>query len=43
MDEKNFLTTMIETIKYDDDYSKNRDSLLALLRYSLVEFEKTKA
>lgn len=41
MNEKDFLRTMIETIKYDDDYSSNRNELLAILRYSIIDFNKT--
>lgn len=42
MNEKQFLKTMIETVKYDDKY-KNKDELLGILRYSLVTFRKTGA
>lgn len=39
MYEKQFLKTMIETIKYDDEIS-NRDELLGILRYSVITFRK---
>ncbi|MCU7679303.1 phospholipase D-like domain-containing protein [Bacillus thuringiensis] len=39
MNEQQFLKTMIETVKYDD-YS-NKDELLGILRYSLINYEKT--
>lgn len=42
MNAKQFLKTMIETIKYDDDYT-NKDDLLGILRYSIVTFRKTGA
>jgi hypothetical protein len=42
MYEKQFLKTMIETIKYDDEII-NKDELLGILRYSLVTFRKTGA
>lgn len=41
MIEKNFLQTMIETIKYTDEYSDIRDSLITILRYSLIDYDKT--
>jgi hypothetical protein len=37
MNEKQFLKTMIETIKYDEDI-QNKDDLLGILRYSIVTF-----
>ena len=40
MNEKQFLKTMIETIKYDEDI-QNKDDLLGILRYSIVTFRKT--
>jgi phosphatidylserine/phosphatidylglycerophosphate/cardiolipin synthase-like enzyme len=39
--EKDFLKTMIETIKYTDEYSEIRSNLLAILRYSLIDYDKT--
>ena len=42
MNEKQFLKTMIETIKYDEDI-QNTDDLLGILRYSIVTFRKTGA
>ena len=39
MNEKQFLKTMIETIKYDEDI-QNKDDLLGILRYSIVTLEK---
>ena len=42
MNEKQFLKTMIETVKYDDDF-QNKDDILGILRYSIVTFEKTEA
>lgn len=42
MNEKQFLKTMIETIKYDEDI-QNKDDLLGILRYSIVTFRKTSA
>ena len=42
MNEKQFLKTMIETIKYDEDI-QNKDDLLGILRYSIVTFRKTGA
>lgn len=42
MNEKQFLKTMIETVKYDDDF-QNKDDILGILRYSIVTFEKTGA
>ena len=39
--EKVFLKTMIETIKYTDEYSNIRDNLLTILRYSLIDYNKT--
>lgn len=41
MIEKNFLQTMIETIKYTDEYSDIKDSLITILRYSLIDYDKT--
>lgn len=41
MDEKVFLKTMIETIKYDDKYESVKDKLLTILRYSLIDYDKT--
>lgn len=41
MNEKQFMKTMIETIKYDD-YS-DKDKLLGILRYSNITFRKTRA
>lgn len=43
MTEKVFLKTMIETIKYNDDYSDIKDPLLTILRYSLIDYDKTGA
>ncbi|MGO4540392.1 phospholipase D-like domain-containing protein [Paenibacillus sp. 2TAB19] len=40
MDEQTFLRTMIETVKYDDDY-KNKDELLGILRASMITYRKT--
>ena len=42
MNEKQFLKTMIETIKYDDEF-QNKDEILSILRYSIVTFRKTGA
>lgn len=42
MNEKQFLKTMIETIKYDDEII-NKDELLGILRYSVITFRKTGA
>lgn len=42
MNEKQFLKTMIETIKYDEGFA-NQDELLGILRYSLITFRKTGA
>ena len=42
MYEKQFLKTMIETIKYDDEIP-NKDELLGILRYSVITFRKTGA
>ena len=42
MNEKQFLKTMIETIKYDDEF-QNKDEILSILRYSVVTFRKTGA
>ena len=42
MNEKQFLKTMIETIKYDDEF-ENKDEILSILRYSVVTFRKTGA
>lgn len=39
--EKNFLRTMIETIKHNDEYSEIRSNLLTILRYSLIDYDKT--
>lgn len=39
--EEVFLKTMIETIKYTDEYSDIKDNLLAILRYSLIDYDKT--
>lgn len=36
-----FLKTMIETIKYTDDYSDIKNNLLTILRYSLIDYNKT--
>ncbi|MCK1998138.1 phospholipase D-like domain-containing protein [Psychrobacillus psychrodurans] len=40
MDSLDFLRTMIETVKYDDDY-KNKDQLLNILRNSYLKFDQT--
>ena len=37
--EEQFLETMIETVKYDDDYVE-KDALLTILRYSIISFDK---
>lgn len=42
MYEKQFLKTMIETIKYNDEIP-NKDELLGILRYSVITFRKTGA
>lgn len=42
MNENQFLKTMIETIKYDDEF-QNKDEILSILRYSIVTFRKTGA
>lgn len=42
MNEKQFLKTMIETVKYDDEF-QNKDEVLGILRYSIVTFRKTGA
>lgn len=39
MNELQFLKTMIETVKYDD--FENKDSLLAILRNSIITYTKT--
>ncbi|NMI05047.1 DUF1669 domain-containing protein [Paenibacillus sp. SZ31] len=39
MDEKQFLKTMFETVKYDD--YKNKDELLGILRNSMITYLKT--
>lgn len=39
MDEKQFLKTMIETIKYDE--YKNKDELLGILRNSIIIYDRT--
>lgn len=39
--EKVFLRTMIETIKYTDEYSDIKNNLLTILRYSLIDYDKT--
>ena len=41
MNEQQFLKTMIETIKYDE--FQNKDELLAILRNSIITFNKTSA
>lgn len=41
MNEKVFLRTMIETIKYTDEYADIRDNLLTILRYSFIDYNKT--
>ncbi|KHO36726.1 DUF1669 domain-containing protein [Clostridium tetani] len=41
MNEDVFLKTMIETIKYTNKYSDISDNLLAILRYSLIDYDKT--
>ena len=41
MNEKDFLRTMIETIKYDTEYEKYRDKIPSILRYSIIDFHKT--
>jgi phosphatidylserine/phosphatidylglycerophosphate/cardiolipin synthase-like enzyme len=35
-----FLKTMIETVKYDDEY-KNKDELLGVLRNSIITYQRT--
>ncbi|NEZ47809.1 DUF1669 domain-containing protein [Clostridium niameyense] len=42
MIEKAFLKTMIETIKHTDEYTDIKDSLLTILRYSLIDYDKTR-
>lgn len=42
MNEKDFLRTMIETIKYNDEYEKYQDKLPSILRYSIIDFNKTR-
>lgn len=37
--EEQFLETMIETVKYDDEYTE-KDALLTILRYSIITFDK---
>ena len=39
MTEEQFLKTMQETVKYDD--YKDKDKLLAILRNSIITFDKT--
>ncbi len=39
MTEQQFIKTMIETVKYED--IKNKDELLAILRNSIITFDKT--
>lgn len=41
MTEEIFLRTMIETIKENDEYLEIKDNLLAILRYSLIDYDKT--
>lgn len=38
--EEQYLKTMIETLKYDDEY-ENRDSILTVLRNSIIKFNPT--
>ncbi len=40
MEEQRFLRTMIDTIKYDDEYDK-RDELLGILRNSIITYDRT--
>ncbi len=40
MKEQQFLNTMIETVKYDDDYDK-KDELLGILRNSIITYDRT--
>lgn len=40
MNEKQFLKTMIETVKYDDEYNK-KDELLGILRHSIITYDRT--
>ncbi len=37
MNEKQFLRIMIEAVKYDDEF-QNKDEILSILRYSIVNF-----
>jgi phosphatidylserine/phosphatidylglycerophosphate/cardiolipin synthase-like enzyme len=41
MDEKQFLRTMIETLKWDGEDYENKDIMLSILRYAEIDFEKT--
>ncbi|WP_028393971.1 phospholipase D-like domain-containing protein [Bacillus cihuensis] len=41
MDEKKFLRTMIETLKWDGDDYEEKEKMLSILRYAEIEFEKT--
>lgn len=40
MNEQQFLKTMIETVKYDDEYT-NKDELLGILRHSMLKYNET--
>lgn len=41
MDEKLFLRTMLETLKWDGDDFADKDKMLSILRYAEIDFEKT--
>lgn len=41
MDEKQFLRTMIETLKWDGDDYENKEKMLSILRYAEIDFEQT--
>lgn len=41
MNEKQFLRTMIETLKWDGDDYENKEKMLSILRYAEIDFEKT--
>lgn len=41
MNEKNFLRTMIKTLKYDEDDYKDKEKMLIILRYAEINFVKS--
>jgi phosphatidylserine/phosphatidylglycerophosphate/cardiolipin synthase-like enzyme len=42
MNEKQFLNTMIETLKWDGDDYDNKEKMLSILRYAEIDFEQTR-